>query len=117
MALAVVSHLLPDHLRAVIAGGDVNQLVKVPGVGKKTAQRILLELKDKLSGPAISSGEVAYNDTASHGMAEDAVIALVSLGYSQTEARDAVGRAQNKAPAKDVSALIKEALKELAPMK
>ncbi|CCO07230.1 Holliday junction branch migration protein RuvA [Desulforamulus hydrothermalis] len=118
VALAVVSHLPPGQLQAVIAGGDVHQLVKVPGVGKKTAQRILLELKDKLAVPVVSAGTVVPQDTAGSDLtAEDAVIALVSLGYAQTEAREAVGRVQTKAATKDVSTLIKEALKVLAPIK
>lgn len=118
MALAVVSHLPPENLRLVIAGEDVNQLVKVPGVGKKTAQRILLELKDKLPGPVALSGETAASDgTVPQGQDEDAVVALLSLGYSQSEARDAVRKAQHITPAADVPALIKAALKELAPIK
>ncbi|GAB6157330.1 Holliday junction branch migration protein RuvA [Desulfotomaculum varum] len=118
VALAVVSHLPPGQLQAIIAGGDVHQLVKVPGVGKKTAQRILLELKDKLSAPVYSTGTADCQDTAGTDLTtEDAVNALVSLGYAQTEARDAVGRVQIKNATKDVSTLIKEALKILAPIK
>lgn len=117
VALAVVSHLSPESLRKVIAGGDVNQLVKVPGVGKKTAQRILLELKDKLPGSINLSGEMTdVNIPAAYGQEEEAVVALLSLGYSQNEARDAVRRAYEKNPSADVAALIKAALKELMPL-
>lgn len=120
VALAVVSFLQPEVLRSAVAAGDVNQLVKIPGVGKKTAQRILLELKDKLKGSVEGTGlsESAgpvFGQAAVVG--EDAVAALLSLGYGQAEARQAVDKACKKAAPEDVSQIIKYALKELAPAK
>lgn len=115
VALAVVSFLKPDVLRGVIAGGDVHQLVKVPGVGKKTAQRILLELKDKLKGPVVIPETRDEMWEQGPGWEEDAVVALLSLGYAQSEAREAVAKARQKVTGSDVSTLIKIALKELAP--
>ena len=116
VALAVLSCLHPNHLRAIIIENDVNQLVKVPGVGKKTAQRILLELKDKLKGSIIvPKGEVT--EMPAQGVAGDALAALVALGYSQPEAREAIAKVQQKDFQRDVSVLIKMALKELTSLK
>ncbi len=116
VALAVLSCLAPNRLRSIIMENDVNQLVKVPGVGKKTAQRILLELKDKLKGSIIvPPGDVA--EMSVQGGAGDALAALVTLGYSQSEAREAITKVQHKNSQQDVSGLIKLALKELTPLK
>ncbi|AQS59009.1 Holliday junction branch migration protein RuvA [Desulforamulus ferrireducens] len=116
VALAVLSTLSPNQLRGVIIDNDVNQLVKVPGVGKKTAQRIILELKDKLK--ASLAGPVDYvPEVPTQGAIGDALAALVALGYSPSEAREAVTKAQSKDAQQDVSALIKLALKELTPLK
>lgn len=115
VALAVISCLKPEALRTVVNGGDVEQLVKVPGVGKKTAQRILLELKDKLSGPMsvpVDGVSVINSPTSTEN---EALMALLSLGYGQAEAREALKKANDKHPLADISRIIKAALKELAP--
>lgn len=114
VALAVIASLKPDKLRQVIASGDLNQLVKVPGVGKKTAQRILLELKDKLKTPAVmhQSAALVVEPTDS---GEEAMLALLSLGYGQNEAREALNKVVNINPQGNVADMIKAALKELAP--
>ncbi|MDO7788866.1 Holliday junction branch migration protein RuvA [Desulforamulus aquiferis] len=114
VALAVVSCLKPEALKAVIACGDVNQLVKVPGVGKKTAQRILLELKDKLKGPVAVAGTIEVINSPT-GSEDEVLLALQTLGYGQNEARDALKKANDKHLGADVASLIKAALKELAP--
>ena len=71
-----------DQLKRAIAAGDIRHLTKVAGIGKKTAEKVVLELKDKLSGGA---EHVMYTSGDA-----DALDALVSLGYSQEEARDAL---------------------------
>lgn len=116
VALAVVSSLPPGNLQAAIANGDINPLVKVPGVGKKTAQRILLELKDKLKEPVILEEEISSAEFTK-GLESDASVALQALGYSQVEARDAIRRVQSKKSVNELSELIKIALKELAPVR
>ncbi|GAB6181114.1 Holliday junction branch migration protein RuvA [Desulfotomaculum defluvii] len=115
VALAVISHLPPINLRSAVALQDVNQLVKVPGVGKKTAQRIMLELKDKLKGLTIEVQNIQPSPTLTVVGSDEAVEALLALGYSQTEAKDAVEKAQKFGSIPDLSLLIKTALKELAP--
>lgn len=115
VALAVISHLPPSQLQSAVALQDVNQLVKVPGVGKKTAQRILLELKDKLKGLAVVAKDLPPSFALPVAGNDEAVEALLALGYSQAEAKDAVQKAQRDGSIADLSLLIKTALKELAP--
>ena len=96
-ALGILSVLRPDDLRLAIVSEDVKALAKAPGIGNKTAQRLILDLKDKIDmadvlpaqfaaaeGPEISAG----------GVAKEAIEALVALGYSQTEANRAVGKVE-----------------------
>ena len=82
LALSVLSRVTPDSLSAAVADGDVDALGVVPGVGKKTASRIVLELKGKLDGRWAIPGPTA-------GVGE-AIDALIALGYSPAEARQAV---------------------------
>ncbi|MCL2873260.1 MAG: Holliday junction branch migration protein RuvA [Betaproteobacteria bacterium] len=80
-ALAVLSGLSADELAQAVAAQEVGRLTRVPGIGKKTAERILLELKGKLA-PAVGGSAVA---SASTGV-NDVVNALLALGYSEKEA-------------------------------
>jgi Holliday junction DNA helicase RuvA len=86
LALAVLSGMPPTELAGVLADGDVARLVSVPGVGKKTAERLVVELKSKVEDLA-AEGRVEAGSTP---IDEDAVTALVGLGYKQGEARKAV---------------------------
>ncbi|MCL6634288.1 MAG: Holliday junction branch migration protein RuvA [Peptococcaceae bacterium] len=88
-ALAVLTIFPPAELGRIIASGDAASLTRVPGVGKKTAGRIILELKDRVGGPA--AAQEAGHDGG--GPAVDAVEALEALGYSAAEARKAVREA------------------------
>ena len=97
-ALGILSAMRPDDLRLAIVSGDVKALSKAPGIGNKTAQRMILDLKDKIS-PEEILGNLAdpsaseTGDSSLLGMAEaakEAVMALVSLGYTKTEASRAV---------------------------
>jgi len=93
-----------ETLKKAISSEDVSYLTKVSGIGKKTAQKIVLELKDKLgAGEAHHKGELREES--------DAVLALQSLGYSQGEAREALKEVGEKI--KGTGARIKEALKIL----
>ncbi len=81
LGLAMLSALEPDQLIVAIAGGDFNLLASVPGIGKKTAERIVLELKDKITGSwALTQDIEAAQDN------REVVEALTSLGYSVAEA-------------------------------
>lgn len=104
LALSVLSCFSPDSLHRVILASDVDSLMTVPGIGKRGAQRIILELKDKL-GAAGMSAEVS-SKTA------EVREALVNLGYTPAEVRDIVlDVAESHEP---VEELIRNALKELA---
>lgn len=111
-AVAILSEMTPDRLAVCIASGDTKMLTKAQGVGKKTAERVVLELKDKMG--AIGSSDVAA--AAAAGSAEgtdsaEAVQALVALGYTQSDAAVVIGRLD---PSLSVDEMIRIGLKELA---
>lgn len=113
IALAMLAVATPDHIRAAIAGGDVAALVKTPGIGKKGAERIVLELKDKV-GPISATGTPdvpAAPSSGGHGQVSEA---LVGLGWSAKQADDAVAKVVTAAPeVTEISALLRAALREL----
>lgn len=113
LALAMIAVHAPDPLRAAISGGDVVALTKVPGIGKKGAERIVLELKDKVGAPADPAG-VAPTSSASLSADEDQVVeALVGLGWNARQATDAVAKVTDEAPGLDVAGTLRAALRRL----
>ena len=113
-ALSILSEFTPDRLALCIASGDAKSITRAQGVGGKTAQRVVLELKDKVGSLDVGEGMAdvtAAGAASASGNAADAVSALVSLGYAQSEASLAVGRLDSALPAEE---LIKAALKTLA---
>lgn len=118
--LNVLSSLGTDDLRFAVLSDDAKRIAKTPGIGAKTAQKIILELKDKLDLEDVfekkfSSGQELPETVSVAGKraAEDAVQALVALGYGSTEALKAV-RLVNPADDMDVEEILKEALKRMA---
>jgi Holliday junction DNA helicase, RuvA subunit len=110
--LAILTVFRPDDLRELVASDDVTSLTRVPGIGKKTAQQLFLELKYKLkmdTGIAALPGMALKSNTA----AGDAVAGLVNLGYAEDEAVRTVKAILNNEPDLDVSALLRAALKTL----
>ncbi len=105
IALAVLSGMSPGQLAEAVERGDFHQLQRTPGVGRKTAERIVLELKGRLDhlGGAVSEGDPAL----------DAVSALVNLGYSEREASRGVHAARALPGAGDLGGLIRQALQIL----
>ena len=116
-ALGILSGMTADELRFAVLTGDTAALAKSPGVGKKTAQKIILELKDRLSLAEAVEQKLEEAHTASApakgGAQSEAVLALVALGYGNAEALKAVRKAAETANAEDVEALLKAALREL----
>lgn len=115
LALAVLSGIEPLELVAAVRRGDVARLRAIPGVGKKTAERIGLELKDRL--PAVAEAGAA--DTAAHGSAADQVTAdvlsaLVNLGYHRPLAERAIERALQAVETCSFEQLLRQALRELS---
>ncbi len=86
LAVAVLGGMNIDRLSGVIASGDVKALSTVKGVGKKTAERIVLELKGKVAGVAFGTDPIEQNEPAD----ENAILALISLGYERKEAEAAI---------------------------
>lgn len=110
-ALSVLSTLPADRLAVCVAAGDAKAIASAPGVGLKTAQKIILELKDKLA-KEFASGEPLPDGVPSDGAddASDAVNALVVLGYSRAQA---LGALKGLDPALSLEIRIREALKKL----
>jgi holliday junction DNA helicase RuvA len=108
LALNLLSALAADRLVQALREGDVAALQRVPRVGRKTAERLVLELRDKLDALGAEAGDGGAPPRGA--AAEDAVRALVSLGYSASEAERAVRRALEQGPARDTTELIKRAL-------
>lgn len=117
-ALGVLTALSADDLRFAILSEDAKAIAKAPGVGNKTAQKVILELKDKLSlEDAFEKRLTNQNDlAASAGMTDskgEAVQALAALGYSNTDALKAVNKAE-LTDDMDTEAILKAALKQMA---
>jgi len=114
-ALGILSALTPDDLRFAVLSGDVKAISRAPGIGTKTAQRMIIELKDKLSledAFEIKLANEGGEPTTEANAGNDAVLALEALGYGRSEAVRAVSRVEN-ADALDGETLLKEALKKL----
>ena len=115
MALAVLSSLRPEDLVAAIAAEDPKPLQAVKGVGKKTASQVILDLKDRVTGlglfaPADASAPAAAA-TPADGIIEDAVLALLSIGYKEKDARSGVAKAAEKVGTEDLELLVRTALR------
>ena len=93
LARVVLSGMAPDDLLGAIAAGDIGRLSTIPGVGKKTAERMVLELKDKMRELAAELPETA---AAAPGADQDVVSALVNLGYKSSLAERAVGEVRRE---------------------
>lgn len=118
VALAILSVLSADELSMAIASGDSKAVTRAPGVGPKLAVRIVTELKGKagkisLSGADTPAGEIAQ---AKGSAVDDAVSALVNLGYARMDAAMAVAKSfKQRGESAQVGDLIRDALKEFAP--
>ncbi|NPA94169.1 MAG: Holliday junction branch migration protein RuvA [Thermodesulfobacteria bacterium] len=123
LAMNVLSVLAPDELISDIAKGDTTRIKSVHGVGKKTAARICVDLKEKASklleqaGFGTGSKRVAPKTDVHGDLADDAVSALVNLGYKSQEAKRAVSSVIQEQGPLDINQLIKEALQVLAKVK
>lgn len=113
-ASAILSTLNPSKLAVTIVTGDASAIKKAPGIGNKTAQRIILELKDKIKNEALASADTdAFSEVvpAASNERDEAVNALIALGYSGAEAKNAVAKVA--ASVTEVEDMIKNALKNL----
>lgn len=116
-ALAILSVLDADSLRFAIMSGDVKAITKAPGIGARTAERLILELKDKIRiDDTLIDREIAATQAAGAGadtpQKKEAIEALVSLGYGQAEAAKAVNAIEG-IETMDSGAVLKAALKKM----
>ncbi|HEY1410942.1 MAG TPA: Holliday junction branch migration protein RuvA [Rhodopila sp.] len=115
VALAILSALSPRDLIGAIAAGDKASLTRAQGVGPRLAVRLLTELKDKTGAMPTSASGVSYTPVAVAAPADDAVSALVNLGYRRPEAQQTVARVLERlGEAATLDALIRDSLKDLA---
>lgn len=113
MAIALLSEFTPDQISFYIISGDAKSLTKASGIGPKLAQRMVLELKDKISKGAVtlSDDNILIQTTARNENAQEAIAALVALGFSQSEATGAVSKLDQTLSTDE---LIKGGLKNLS---
>lgn len=112
-AMAVLSVLPPDRLSIAVSSDDVKSIQSAQGVGKKTAERIVLELKDKMLGiaPSNAAAVQSIQAVASNSDAQEAVEVLVSLGFNQSDAATVVGAMDKGLSVDD---MIRKGLKQLS---
>ncbi len=117
MALGILSSMEADDFVRTVRSNDSNALVKMPGIGKKTAQRLLIEMRDRLRdwGDIAESRRGEEQKTSASAMANDAETALISLGYKPQQAAHAIARALTAKPdISDSGQLIRQSLKTMA---
>jgi Holliday junction DNA helicase RuvA len=116
LALAVLSGMSVTNFKTAVVNSDVASLSKISGVGKKTAERMVLELKDKVGvAAAWEAASATHAPTAEQEQANEAVLGLIALGYRQVDAHKTVRDLQEKEGAgKSAEELVKLALKKLA---
>lgn len=110
LAQVVLSGMPPDDLAQALAAGDVARLTRIPGVGKKTAERMVVELRDRVA--ALVAGRPAL--PAAGASDDELVAALVNLGYKPAAAEKAVGETRKAAPDAAFHELLRQALRRLS---
>jgi len=111
LALRILSGMSVDELVPAIRRGDLVRLTRIPGVGKKTAERMVVELRDKLAAMEVSEEAPAASRT---GLGADVVSALCNLGYDRRTAEKAVEEAQRNGGGENFEALLRAALQQLS---
>jgi holliday junction DNA helicase RuvA len=111
LAITILSGMAADEMVGAIRGNDVVRLTRIPGIGKKTAERMVLELRDKL--PTAQAGPAAPAPALS-AVEEDVLSALVNLGYQRASAEKALAVASNNGMASSFDAMFREALATLS---
>src|SRR5258707_5517674 len=115
LALAVLSGMSVTNFKTAVVNSDTAAISKISGLGKKTAERIVLELKDKLGvAAAWEAATAAHGPTPEQEQANEAVLALIALGYKQVDAHKIIRELQQRGEAKSVEELVQLALKKMA---
>lgn len=108
MAIAILSNMAPPEFADCVAVKDVTALTRIPGVGKKTAERLLVEIGDRLDGLGLAGGAVAAPTGSDNAAQQEATEALMALGYKEAETRKMLKAVEGKDL--DSAGLIKAAL-------
>jgi Holliday junction DNA helicase RuvA len=111
LAITALSGLTTEDLVAAIRSGAVEQLVRIPGVGKKTAERMVLELRDKLGPVTAAHGGASAPKGAFSTIEEDVISALMNFGATRASAEAAATKARSERESNDFDALFRRALK------
>ena len=114
VGLAVLSGIEPSDLIRAIEREDIARMTSIPGVGKKTAERIVLELKDRLPRAPIGAAAGGGGSVEPPAIKDDVISALINLGYHRPLAEKAVEAALAAAPSGDFEQVLRRALRELA---
>lgn len=117
LAITVLSGLSAEELIQAIRAGNLTKLTGIPGVGKKTAERMLVELKDKVAAilpPGLEDSTTTVISQTGDAMREDVISALVNLGYVRAQAEKAVGAVLKEAPEAGFADALKQSLRTLA---
>jgi Holliday junction DNA helicase RuvA len=112
LSLKILSGMNVEELVPAIRGGDIARLTRIPGVGRKTAERMVLELKDKLDAIAVETDKPAPASPA--GVEADVESALINLGYDERTAESAVGEAKREAGTASFEKLLRQTLAALS---
>ena len=115
LALKILSGMSVDELVPAIRGGDLVRLTKIPGVGRKTAERMVVELKDKLDAVAVEAERPAASSPA--GVDGDVISALVNLGYEARASESAVAEAKREVGSANFEKLLRASLQSLSAPK
>ena len=115
LALKILSGMSVEELVPAIRGSDLARLTRIPGVGRKTAERIVVELKDRLEAVTAETERPAASSPA--GIEADVISALVNLGYDGRAAETAVGEAKRETGAANFEKLLRGALQSLSAPK
>ena len=114
MALAILSGMSANDFAICVHNNDIATLVKLPGVGKKTAERLLIEMRDKIGDvDATAGGSAAGSNAGTADISQEAESALIALGYKPTDAAKIISRVANESVS-DAGELIRLALKSMA---
>jgi Holliday junction DNA helicase RuvA len=116
LAVNILSGITPVELAQTLLQGDLARLISIPGVGRKTAERIMVELRDKVPSLVLSQDvAIPAKQSADAAMIEDALSALVNLGYKKGVAKRAIDEAQQQLQEEaTLEILLKESLRSLA---
>lgn len=114
LGITILSHIAPDELALALSQGDVTRLIAIPGIGKKSAERLVLELQDKAGAYAVSAAITAplAADCTSDSHHQDALSALTNLGYKESLARQALKKLTSP-PGTPLEQILKAALQIL----